>query len=129
MTKKIAVVDDEADICHMLKLTLESRNFRVVTAGDGKAGKELVEMENPDLLICDIKMPRMNGYELISELQQSHRYSRLPIIVLTSLTEGSAKPDEDWRESLNVAGFISKPFEPKDVIACVERIFETCPQD
>jgi chemosensory pili system protein ChpA (sensor histidine kinase/response regulator) len=111
MPKRIAVVDDEECLCDLMKLALVSRGYEVECALDGKAGKELVERIHPDLAIIDIQMPRMNGYELATQLRQNTRTRGIPILILTSITDGSGKSDEHWRESMGVDGFLSKPVD------------------
>jgi CheY-like chemotaxis protein len=87
MAKKILVVDDEPDITMMLKMRLDSRNYNTITAQDGQEALDKVEKEMPDLLILDIMMPKMNGYELFHVLRASPKYSHIPIIILTASVE------------------------------------------
>lgn len=119
MAKRIVVVDDEQDICKVLEIALSECGFEVYTAFDGAAGKALIEKMKPDLALIDLKMPKLNGYELTMQLQRNPKFENLPIVVMTSLTEGSSKPDEQWRDSLEVAEFISKPF---DTALLIERV-------
>lgn len=122
--KKIVIVDDEEDIRHLVELTLKELNYDIYMAGDGLAGKELIEKVDPDLVLLDLKMPKLNGYELTLLLKQDPRFKDLPIIILTSLTEGSSRPDEQWRDSLEVADFISKPCDTQDLLNRVKRVVE-----
>jgi DNA-binding response OmpR family regulator len=122
MPKKIVVVDDEQDICKLLELALSDQGYEVHSAFDGLAGKDLVNKVNPDLVILDLKMPKLNGYELTLQLKQNPKHKDLPIIVMTSLTEGSSKPDAQWRDSLEVRDFITKPFDTETLIERVEGV-------
>jgi len=69
-------------------------------------------------------MPRMNGYEVIAHLKNQTETADLPIMVLTSLTQGSRKSDDEWKKSLNVVAFLTKPFEPIQVVNLVQKIFD-----
>lgn len=121
MTKKtVYVVDDEKDVCELLKITLETRGLRVFCAHDGRAGLELLKSKRPDMLIIDLKMPKMNGYEVINAIKTDDHLKDLPIIVVTSLTQESNKTDDYWKKSLEVRDFITKPFSPIDLAKKVD---------
>ncbi len=122
MGKLIYVVDDEKEVCELLRIALETRGYKVRAAFDGEAALKLIKKKKPDLLILDLKMPKMNGYEVINYLRYSEKFADIPIMVLTSLTQASRRSDEDWKESLDVEDFITKPFEPLDIIKRVEKI-------
>ena len=122
MEKLIYVVDDEKEVCELLRIALESRGYKVRTAFDGEQALKLIKKRKPHLLILDLKMPKMNGYEVINHLKSSQDFADIPIMVLTSLTQGSRRSDEDWKKSLEVADFITKPFEPLDIIKRVKKI-------
>lgn len=124
MSKLIYVVDDEKEICELIKIAFESRDFEVEMGFNGEDALNMVKKKKPDLLILDLKMPKMNGYEVLNYLKSSEDYRDLPIIVLTSLTQGSKKSDRDWKQSLEVADFITKPFEPLEVLNRVERVLQ-----
>lgn len=121
MSKLIYVVDDEKEICELLKLAFESRDYKVKVAYNGEEALKLIKKKAPDLLIIDLKMPKVNGYEVISYLKRSKQLSSIPIMVLTSLTQGTRKSDEEWRRSMDVSDFITKPFEPLDIIKRAEK--------
>lgn len=108
----IAVVDDEDDVCSMLRTALEALDCRVETASDGEAGLALVRSQRPDLLLLDIKMPRINGYQMLAQLQQDPALADMPVVLISSVTCDDTTADEEWRSKLGVQGFISKPFDP-----------------
>jgi len=122
MAKLIYVIDDEKEICELLRITFESRDYKVETGYDGEAVLKMIEKQKPDLLILDLKMPKLNGYEVITRLKASKDYAQIPIMVLTSITQGSNKSDEEWKRSLDVEDFITKPFEPLDILKRVQKI-------
>lgn len=122
LNRRLAVVvDDEPDVCQIVQATLQGAGFEVRTAYDGMAGLETIRSTNPQVIVLDIKMPRMNGYEMLAALRADPRTKDIPVVVMTSLTDPSQKTDEQWRESLGVAGFLSKPFDPADLLAAVRQ--------
>lgn len=120
--KMVYVIDDDKELCDSLKIALESRGFKVACAFDGETGKKLIEKKRPNLIVLDLKMPKMNGYELLTWIKVKSGIGLVPVIVLTSLTKGSRKSDEEWKQSLNVEDFITKPFQPLDLIKRVEKL-------
>jgi DNA-binding response OmpR family regulator len=122
MAKLVYVLDDDREICELMKITLEARGYEVGEAYDGEQGLDLIKKKTPDLVILDLKMPKLNGYELINRMRSDSTLTNVPIIVLTSLTKGSSRSDEEWAKSLGVQDFITKPFEPIDLIKRVESL-------
>ena len=74
------------------------------------------------MLILDLQMPKMNGYEIIHKMRLYPKLKKVPILVLTVITKGSRKTDEEWKNSLEVDDFITKPFDPLDIISRVDKI-------
>ena len=122
MNYSVYVLDDEEPVCEIMRIVLESRGFRVKTATDGEKGLRLVLDEPPDILLVDIKMPKLNGFELINKLKNDPQYASIPIIIITSLTSESRRSDNEWKEKLGVQDFISKPFEPLEMVKRIEAI-------
>lgn len=130
MPRKILVVDDEPDICQIIQHALNGQGYQTFAAYDGLAGKQAIEKLHPDLVILDLKMPKLNGYELTLLLKQDRRYADLPIIIMTSLTAESTKSDEEWRASLGVSDFLSKPFETEELLTRVAAVLgEKAPEE
>lgn len=122
MSRTIVVVDDEPDICSMLRIALKGAGYDVLTASDGEAGKALIEKTKPDLVLLDVKMPKMNGYEVMLAMQKDPKLANIPVVIMTSLTEKSSKGDEEWRKSLGVADFLSKPFDANEMLKHVSAV-------
>ena len=116
----IVVVDDEEDLCRLVQISLTPRGYDVETAHDGAAGLELIRLRQPALIVLDIKMPRMNGYQVLARLQQEPNLAKIPVIVMTSLTDSSDDTDEDWARRLGVRQFISKPVDPLVIVDAIE---------
>ena len=107
MKKKILLVDDIKEFRALLKLFL-SRNYEVITAEDGEQALDFIEGGlNPDVVVTDLLMPRMDGYQLIAKMRSTDNYKKIPIIVLSNVDE-VAKKRKLKREG--VSNFLHKPF-------------------
>ena len=113
-------IDDEEDVCRMLALTLESRAMQVVSSQDGLHGLQLVRNLRPDLVVLDIKMPRVNGFQVLAQMQQDPSLARIPVMVLSCIDEHRERPEEEWARRLNIQRFVNKPADPEEIIAAVE---------
>ena len=120
MPKSILVVDDSASIRKTLEFTLAKAGFSVDVAEDGQAGLDKANNYEYDLIISDINMPRVNGYEFIKELRQSEQYKAKPILVLT--TECGNEKKKEGRE-VGATGWIVKPFVPENLLDIVNKVF------
>ena len=118
----VYVFDDEESICELMRIVLEGRNYEVGTATDGDKSLKMLLHKKPDIAIIDIKMPRLNGFELISRMKENPDLAQVPIIVITSLTSDSRRSDKEWKERLEVQDFISKPFEPLELVERIEKV-------
>ena len=114
--KKILIVDDEQDIVESLKFVLENSEYTCYCAYNGEDGLKLAREIVPDLIILDVMMPKIDGWEVCREIRQ---YSKVPIIMLTAKSD---ERDELQGFQLGVDEYISKPFSPKILVARVEAI-------
>lgn len=108
----VLVVDDSISVRKTLQSVLEAKKLRVYTAKDGVEALNLLERNKVDMVVTDLEMPVMHGYELISRLRKDARFKNLPIIVLTS--RGTKKHEEKAFE-LGADGYIVKPFDEKTI--------------
>ena len=113
---KIALVDDDRNILTSVSLTLEAEGYNVSTYTDGASGLEGLTSDKPDLAILDIKMPRMDGMELLRRLRQK---SDLPVIFLTSKDE---EIDELFGLKMGADDFIKKPFSQRLLVERVKAV-------
>ena len=113
---KILVIEDEKLLADSIKTLLEGKGFEVEVAYDGETGVEYAELGIYDLLILDVMMPKMDGWQVCREIRQN---SKVPIIMLTAKSE---ERDELLGFDLGVDEYISKPFSPKILVARVEAI-------
>ncbi len=121
MSKLILTVDDSASMRKLLKTSLTAQGFTIEGANDGIHGLERIQEVNPDLLITDINMPRMDGFELIEEVRKLAAFRGLPILVLS--TEFSDDKKARAR-SAGATGWITKPFDATKLGAAIRRV---CP--
>lgn len=119
MTKKILTVDDSRTMRQMLEVTLTSAGFEVFQAGDGVEGLVTLESTNPDVIITDINMPRMDGFEFIEGVRMNERHRAIPILVLT--TEADAEKKDRARRA-GATGWIVKPFDPEKLVNAIKRV-------
>ena len=111
---KILVVDDEASIVTMLAYNLNKEGYDVVTAEDGEVALEKFESENPDLLLLDIMMPKMDGYEVCRKIREK---SNVPIIMLTARAD---EVDKVVGLEMGADDYVTKPFGNRELIARVK---------
>jgi two-component system, OmpR family, alkaline phosphatase synthesis response regulator PhoP len=115
MSSKILVVDDDPEIREAISLILEANGYKVVTAQDGIDGLNKLKEDNPDLMILDLLMPRLDGFGVCKELKDPRwaKYSRIPIIILSSVREDASKRRYELETGvqLDVADYVEKPIE------------------
>ncbi len=114
MTRKILVVDDEDSIVKIIKYNLEKEGFDVLTACDGEEGYKLASEKKPDLILLDIMMPKMDGYEVCKKIREK---SSVPIIMLTARAE---EVDKVVGLELGADDYVTKPFGNRELIARVK---------
>ena len=119
--KTIMVVDDSISVRKMLTQFLNDSGYSVRTAKDGYEALELFQKSLLDLLIIDLEMPRMNGFELTSSVRSSENMRHIPIIMLTSRTTSKHK---EIALSLGVNSYMSKPFVEQEMLGCINALLE-----
>ncbi|MDD5363244.1 MAG: response regulator transcription factor [Ignavibacteria bacterium] len=120
MEFKILVVDDEKDIVDLLKYNLEKeKEFKVITALNGKEALETATQSKPDLILLDIMMPEMNGFDVCKKLKNGAATSNIPVIFLTAKEN---EIDEIIGLELGADDYIQKPISPRKVIARVKSV-------
>jgi two-component system chemotaxis response regulator CheY len=107
MDRTILVVDDSATVRKFVSVSLSMKGYRVVTASDGMDALEKLPQENVELVVTDLNMPTMDGFELIKTLRENPQYENIPIVILTSLSDEFSK---ETGAKLKVQSFLQKPF-------------------
>ncbi len=119
MTKTVLTVDDSRTMRDMLLLALSAAGYRVVQAIDGVHGLEVLQDEQPDIIVTDINMPRMDGFGFIEGVRRDGRHRATPILVLT--TESDAEKKARARQA-GATGWIIKPFNPVKLVDALRRV-------
>jgi len=115
--RKVLVIDDDLQIITFIKFVLEKNGYEVVTANSGVEGLKLIDKEKPDIVLLDVMMPGMNGYEVLKNIRENSDTKELPVIMLTALGMG-----EDFEKAVNSGAnwYIVKPFKPQHLIERIE---------
>ena len=119
MGKKIFIADDESGFVATLKSRLEFEGFEITTAPDGKAALEQIPVEKPDLVLLDIMMPSVNGYQVCRELKENPDTASIPILMLTAKSQES---DKFWGMEAGADDYMTKPFDMDELIAKIEEL-------
>lgn len=126
MARQLLLVDDERDLVFYTKLFLEEQGYEVVEAYDGQQALELLQSHRPDLIILDVAMPRMTGWDVLAEIQQDPEKADIPVLMLTARAEDADKA-RGWE--LGVTWYQTKPFELDELAMIIERILATVDDD
>lgn len=116
----IMVVDDDFNICELIRLILKKEDFKVIVANDGISALEKLEIDKINLIILDIMMPNMDGWEFCKEVR---KFSNIPIIMLTAKSEINQKVKGF---DIGADDYLTKPFEPEELVARVKALLKRC---
>jgi two-component system alkaline phosphatase synthesis response regulator PhoP len=120
MSRKILTCDDEKNIVRLIQVNLERQGYEVVTAYNGRECLEKVASDKPDLIVLDLMMPEMTGFEVLEELKKNPETQNIPVIMLTARTQ-----DQDvlrgWQSGVEC--YLTKPFNPIELLTFIKRIF------
>ncbi|MDR3688495.1 MAG: response regulator [Fimbriimonas sp.] len=119
MPLKVLVCDDERHIVRLIQVNLERQGYNVVTAFDGKEGLEKIRSEKPNLVVLDVMMPYMDGFEVLKTIRREPETENLPVIMLTAKAQ-----DKDVFEGYHYGAdmYLTKPFNPMELVTFVKRI-------
>lgn len=115
---KILIIDDEKEFVMMLTMRLKAMGYEILEAQDGEVGLKVAEEKSPDLILLDIMMPVMDGYETLKQLKQNSKTKSIPVLMLTAV----GKPDAVSKSlELGALDYIAKPFEPKTLLEKIRK--------
>ncbi len=117
--KRILICDDDPAILRVLEVNLQVEGYDVLLAHHGQEAYEVAVAEHPDLIILDIMMPRLDGYQTCELLKQNESTNDIPIVFLSAKAQQS---DIDRGKESGVADYVTKPFDPTDLLDVVERL-------
>ena len=117
--KKILVVDDEKDLTALVSLHMKMAGFEVLTASNGEKALDLSREEKPDLIILDLMLPKIDGWQVCERLRQDIATQDIPVIMLTARAE-----TEDKLKGFEAGAddYVTKPFSPRELVARVKRV-------
>jgi CheY-like chemotaxis protein len=114
----ILIIEDENDIRENTSELLELEGYTTLTAANGKIGLEKIKSNMPDLILCDLRMPEMDGFTVLSYLGQYPDLKRIPFVFFSAKSE---KLDIKTGIDAGADGYLVKPFEAKDLLAIIEK--------
>ena len=119
---KILAVDDERNIARLVQVNLERQGHQVTVAYDGEEALQKVAQEKFDLIVCDVMMPRKDGFQVLNELKANPATADIPVIMLTAKAQ-DADVFRGW--SSGVDCYLTKPFNPQELVNFVQRVLES----
>jgi CheY-like chemotaxis protein len=126
MAKKVLVVDDEQDAIDFAKEVLEGEGYTIVTAIDGSKGLAAMRREKPDLVILDVQMPEMDGFEVFQEIAKDEELKGTPVVMLTGIKEkvGMGFSGKEMKQYMGQkpTDYVEKPIDPAKLTETVNKI-------
>ncbi|HET6776873.1 MAG TPA: response regulator [Actinomycetota bacterium] len=116
---RVLVVDDEPDVLLLCRLNLEQRGHEVLEAPNGDQALDLARDGTPDLVVLDLMLPGIDGYQVLQALRADERTSAIPVLVLTAK---SLQADRERSRQLGAAAFLTKPFLPDELCDMVDEV-------
>src|SRR5271170_7972866 len=123
MPETIVIIDDDRAIANPTSLWVKAAGFNTVIANDGRSGLDAIAQHHPDLILLDIRMPEMDGFEVNRQLRQTPELAEIPVIFLSAHAQEATR-----QESLAGGGrcFLAKPYEVKSLIAAIRTVLNGC---
>ncbi len=119
MSKTIMVVDDSSSVRQMMSFTLENAGYEVVEAEDGRDALKKLGDSRINMIVTDLNMPNVNGFELIRSVRSKSKYKYIPIVVLTTEFHDAKKKES---KDAGATGWITKPFKPDQLIGVIKKV-------
>jgi len=116
---RVLVVDDEPDVLLLCRLNLQQRGYELLEASEGTTALRLAREGQPDVIVLDLMLPGMDGYQVLEQLRAADETAEIPVLVLTAK---SLKADRDRSRGLGASGFMTKPFLPNELCDLVESL-------
>ena len=121
---RILLVDDEPSIVKMVGKRLEVEGFEVLIAMDGQDGLDKARSQSPDLIVLDLMLPKLNGYEVCTMLKQDARYQKIPIVLFTAKAQ---EKDEKLGMECGANGYVRKPFRAQELLEKIRGLLPGAP--
>ena len=122
MSKKVLLCDDEIHILRATELKVSRAGYEVRIAHDGQEAWEMIQDDLPDVLVTDVQMPRVDGFELSRRIRGNDATKDLPILMLTA--KGFEMEQEEMMEKWGIVDIVAKPFSPRELVRLIDQIVE-----
>lgn len=119
--KKILIIEDELELVSLMRSRLKDHNYEVISAFNGLEGIDLARQEMPDLIILDVMMPKLDGYNVCRMLKFDEKYKKIPIIILTA--RGSEQ-DRNIARQIRADAFLTKPFRSEILLQEIKKFLD-----
>ena len=116
---RVLVVDDEPDVLLLCRLNLQQRGHELLEAADGSTALELARDRHPDVIVLDLMLPGISGYDVLEALQRDEATTDIPVLVLTAK---SLRADRERSHGLGASAFMTKPFLPNELCELVDSL-------
>ena len=121
---RILLVDDEPSIVKMVGKRLEVEGFEVLIAMDGQDGLDKARAQSPDLIVLDLMLPKLNGYEVCTMLKQDARYQKIPVVLFTAKAQ---EKDEKLGMECGANAYVRKPFRAQELLEKIRGLLPAAP--
>jgi len=115
---EVLIIEDESNLQKLVKANLTASGYKVLVAADGEKGLELAELERPDLILLDLRMPGMSGWDVLMALKTNRKLQKIPVIIMTATVPDS---EEHKIRGMRTAGYLVKPFTADELLRKVKQ--------
>jgi len=116
---KILVIEDESNLQKLAKTNLTASGYRVVVAGSGEEGLKLAELEHPNLILLDLRLPGMSGWDVLMSLKTNRKLQKIPVVIMTATVPQS---QEYKFPSMRTSGYLVKPYTVDELLLKVKQV-------
>ncbi len=122
MPKKIVYIEDDLEMTYLMKMILERRGYEIISTNNGLEGFDLVTSENPDIILLDLMMPDIDGWDIYHQLKSNDQTEKIPVVVISA----KAQPIDKvlGLQVAKVNNYIAKPFKPQELIEVIENLLK-----
>jgi CheY-like chemotaxis protein len=120
--KTILIVDDEPDVCTYISTLLEDHGYTTISAKDGEEALVKLQSVSPDLITLDISMPEKSGVKLFREIKENSRWKKIPIIIITGVSDDFQKFISTRRQVPPPEGYLSKPINQEEILELIQKL-------
>lgn len=120
MPKKIVYIEDDIEMTYLIKMILERKGYEIISTNNGLEGFDLVTKEKPDLILLDLMMPEIDGWDLYHQIRSNELIKSIPVVIISA----KAQPIDKvlGLQIAKVDNYIAKPFKPQELIEVIENL-------